>query len=200
MKKISLRKISSLILLFSGFLMTFTGVLIYAVPYSRNADWIGWSFLGIKRGYFSDLHITISFLFTLFALVHFIYNFSSIKLYFKNSMRIIFLTSRNVVIAFFITFLVSLGTYFKTTPFKEIIDLGGTLKNSWVESEQTPPIANITTTPIYKILSQLNLDPQRVEEIFKNSTIHYEDFNQTLEDVAIRNNVSPREIYLLIKK
>lgn len=198
MEKVSLRKLSSLVLLFAGIILAFSGIILYITPAGRISYWNDWSLLGLSKTEFTSIHITTSYLFLLFALIHIIYNWSAICNYMKNKISRKYLVSANTLIALSITLVFAAGTYLNIVPFRSIIDIGDHFKGKWMGKNAEPPYGHAELSSIRILSERTKIDLAKVEENFRSNEIKYSSPDETLLNIARQNKLSPRALYIIM--
>ncbi|MBF0207565.1 MAG: DUF4405 domain-containing protein [Oligoflexia bacterium] len=200
MEKIDLRKLSSLILFFSGAVLTFSGVVLYITPAGRITYWNDWILLGLSKTDYISLHTTISYLFLAFAIIHIIYNWGIIYSYLKNKKFKKLLVSTNAMLAIFITATFTFGTYLKVVPFQTIINVGEIFKSKWLGEYAEPPYGHAELSSIKVLAERTNLELTKVEFNLHSKGIKYSSLDESLLDIARKNYISPRELYSIMSK
>ena len=59
----SLRKLTSLTITFSFFIMSYTGIILFIAPKGRVANWTNWELFGLDKTEYTNLHVTFMVLF-----------------------------------------------------------------------------------------------------------------------------------------
>jgi len=70
------RAFVSLLSLVSFILLGLTGIILYIQPHGRVAYWTKWSFLGLEKDQWGNIHIFSGLLFLMAGGFHFYYNLS----------------------------------------------------------------------------------------------------------------------------
>ena len=99
----NIRRIVSLLLIFSFILLLITGIVLYIVPAGRIAFWADWRFIGLTKEQWGDIHIISGILGLLVGFIHIIFNWKSIVLYLKNRKKEVRIFNLNFNIAMIIT-------------------------------------------------------------------------------------------------
>lgn len=118
----TLRKITSLNMVFSFILLVLTSVVLYVVPEGRIAYWSDWDWLGLSKSQWGDLHIVFGTLFLIAGLIHLYLNWKPIVNYMRNRAREFRMFTPDFNVALVITVVVGLGTYFAVLPFQWLLD------------------------------------------------------------------------------
>jgi len=184
------RKWIDLLLFYSTVIIIISGIVLYIMPHGRVAYFTGWSFLGLDKDNWGDLHVIFGLFMAIVIIWHIVLNWKTMKKY---------LFQKESLIALAITAIISLGAIFSIQPFKSIIDLEENIKNSWEEAKVDIPMAHAELLSISELSQKLNIPLKQATTNLKNAKIKF-DINQTLKTIAKNNNTTPNKIYEIIKK
>ena len=79
----TLRKITSLTLMWSSAWCLLTSAVLYIVPAGRVAYWSQWKLWGLTKTQWGDIHITTGVLLIIAGLLHIYFNWKAIMTYLK---------------------------------------------------------------------------------------------------------------------
>ena len=190
------RKIVSLTLLFSMIFLILTSIVLYIVPHGRVAYWSNWTFWGIDKTEWTNFHINIGMLFVILIFIHTYYNWRAIKSYLKKSGKVSFLTKESIV-SIFLVILVILGTFFHIPPFGTFLDLGEKIKDSATEKYGEPPYGHAELSTLKEFSKKTKNELAVCLEKLHNAGVTCTQ-NQTLKEIAEKNNKSPKDLYRII--
>ena len=195
---INLRKITSLVLFFVGLLVAFTGVVLFVIPAGRVAYWNNWLLWGMSKTEYVELHTNLSFIFLFFGVIHIVYNWKVLLSYLKavKFKKVSF--PIELSLALLVTIIVTLGTYSKVFPFKNMIELGESLKVSLWGKGLEPPYGHAELSSLKVLIERMKLDPLLVEANFKKRSVQYKSPDEKFVAIAAENNLSPSELYTLM--
>lgn len=134
-EKVHIYKIVSLTLAFSFTVLAFTGLVLFFAPEGRIALLSDWSFLGIDKEAYIELHIVTMTLFLTVALWHIYNNFGALTCYLKNSARRFSWIKKELWISLGIVLVFVAGTLWHLYPFQAIIDANHAIKSSWEHTQ-----------------------------------------------------------------
>ena len=81
------------------------------------------------------------------------------------------------------------------------MDFGEYLTESWGNTETEPPVPHAELFTLAELTVQLGSTTiEKIESKLKASKIEYTDVNQTLEDIAKINHITPNQLYEIITK
>lgn len=195
----NLKKITSLTMLLSMIVMTYTGIMLFIAPPGRIANWANWDILGLTKEQYGALHSTMMLLFIVATLLHVYYNWKPMTNYMKNSAKQMIVFTKDMIIAFVVTLLFVIGTLSETAPFSSFMMFGEDVKESWEKEYGTAPYSHAELSSLKSFCKKLGYDLQKSEEILKSNGITYE-LTQSLSQIAKDNSLSPQFIYNLLKK
>jgi hypothetical protein len=135
----NLKKITSLVMLLSTLMLTYTGIILFIAPHGKIAYWANWEFLGLTKGEYTSLHNTFFVLFLLAFILHVYYNFKSIKNYLSNEAKKLVVATKEMIIATILTMVFIVGTLMTVPPFTTFLSLGEDAKEYWTEVYGEPP-------------------------------------------------------------
>lgn len=195
----NLKKITSLTMLFSMIIMSYTGVMLFIAPAGRVANWSNWQILYLTKSQYGQIHSTFMVLFIIGFFIHLFYNWKLITNYMKNSARQLVFFTKDTLAALAFTSLFLLGTLYFIAPFSTFIDFGEEVKESWEKDLGTAPYSHAELSSLKSFSKKLGFDLQEVKTILKKNRVIYKE-EQSLAQIAVSNSMSPREVYELLKK
>lgn len=193
-----LRKYVSLFLLYSLLLMALTGTVLFTMPHGRVAYWTGWRFLGLDKDQWDNLHIIFGFLMVFFGIWHVALNWRSIVNYLKGKAGLF--TSKEFLVTTFIVFLVGTGTLLNVSPFKNFIDFGEKIRNSWPKPKIMPPAPHAELFPLKRVAQLLGITPQQALNILKSKGLKVSSTDEALKEIAARNGTTPARVYEILSE
>jgi hypothetical protein len=199
MKKQTLRKIVSLIGLWSFIFVSWTGLTLYFVPQGRIAYWVFWEFAGLTKTQYSEIHQTFSLLFLIVMILHIWLNWKAIMLYLKNKAKKFVFFTKEMLIATIISIWFLLGTLYGWPPFSNFLNALNNFKDSYEDVYEAPPFGHAELLSLQNFCMKMNLDLNQSLKILKNSGIKKLDPKKSLKTIAEENNTTPHNIYSLIK-
>ncbi|WP_198014808.1 DUF4405 domain-containing protein [Hippea sp. KM1] len=185
-----MRKWIDLFLFYATVIIVVSGVVLYIMPHGRVAYFTGWRFLGIDKDGWTNLHVIFGILMVIVAVWHIIVNFKPLKHY---------LTKKESIYAALITIIISAGTVAGVQPFKSVSDLEEYIKNSWEVSKTEIPIAHGELLTLKKFCLELDIPLNEAIKKLKEKGIQFKQ-DETLKEIAAKNNTTPDKIYEIIKK
>jgi chorismate mutase len=174
-----------------------SSAVLYFFPDRRVTSWSGWTFLGLDKQQWDNLHINLGIFFIVMIIWHIYYNWKPIKNYLKVKKRWkIFTKEFNYALLWSLLFVI--GTITMTPPFSILVNIGNGIKAKNFLNDANPPFgyAEYTTLRDFCIISNINLDSAISKLKAKN--IKFSD-KESLKVISQNNSLSPKEIYNIIK-
>lgn len=194
-----LRKIASMTMLISGFVLIVNSIVLYVVPEGRVAHWANWLFMGLTKEEWSNQHLTVGVLFLIAGLLHVYYNWKAVISYLKNKMRKMSIFTPAFLIAFILTGVVVMGTYLHVPPMSSLVNIGNSLKQAGARKYGTPPYGRAELSSLEAFARKEQLDLEKSIALLEAADIRFENIEQNLEAIATSNRVSPQHLYEIIK-
>lgn len=194
-----IRTIVSMTLLVSFVLLVLTSIVLYIVPHGRVAYWSDWHLWGLKKDQWGDLHINLGFLFLFTGILHIYYNWRPLQAAMKNRARKVTLFTPGFSIALIVTLLVCMGTLLDVPPMSTVLKLGETFKEKAADTYGEPPYGHAELSSLKLFARRLDLDLDKAEQLLKENSIHFTGSQQTILAIAKENNLTPKQVYEIIK-
>jgi hypothetical protein len=160
------------------------------MPHGRVAYFTGWKFLGIDKDGWDNLHVIFGFLMVIVAVWHILVNWKPLKKY---------LLQKESFIALGIVAIIFFGTIKNFYPFKLVSDLEENIKNSWEVSKAQIPIAHGELLSLKEFCKKTDIPLNVAVEKLKKANIKF-SLEETLKEIAAKNNTTPYKIYEIIKQ
>ena len=200
--KFSWRAFISFALTYIMVILLLSGIMLYVSPPGRYAHWVNWTLWGFSKEGWQGIHIIFSLGFILLSILHLLWiNWKTFVSYLKSKSSSGFNKKRELITSTLLIFVLFFGTIYGMPPFKNILDLGEYLTDSWEQIEEEPPIPHAELLTLTELAEQLNLSS--VDKITRKLTLHELKFSnneQTLQELAKINETTPLEIYNIISK
>ncbi len=193
-----LKKITSLVMLWSMIMMTYTGIILYIAPHGRVANWTNWELFGWDKHQFAQIHTTFMALLIITTLLHIYYNFKPMVSYMKNKMKKFVFFTKEMIVALGITLVFLTGTLFEMPPFSTFVAFGDSIKDSWAEKSDEPPYGHAEESTLKDFSQKTGYELQRVLKALHEHNITAKD-SQTLEEIADREQKTAGYIFDLIR-
>jgi hypothetical protein len=124
------RILVSLLTAFSFVAMSLSGIAAFIVPQGKVAYWTNWTFLGLSKTEWGNIHITTSVLFLIAGLWHTWYNWTTLMQYLRTMPGRMTVSTRDLIVAFLVTLFFTVGAVTKTPPLNYILSF-----NNWINTD-----------------------------------------------------------------
>ncbi len=188
----------SLTAMLSFIVLAVSSGVLYFIPDRKVTSWTNWSFLGLDKQQWDNLHINIGILFLVMIFWHIYYNWKPIKNYLKKKKELkIFTKEFNV--ALIVTALFTVGTITMTLPFSFLVNIGNGIKAKNALSVGNPPFgyAEYATLEDFCLITSIDID--KAKERLKRKGIVVNSLKDTLKVISAKNNITPKDIFAIIK-
>ena len=91
-----------------------------------------------------------------------------------------------------------MGTLGDIPPFSTIMDIGESIKESWVNDVEEAPIPHFELKTLEEVIKQLGESPEDVLAELEKQGIKIDNTQNTLKSIAEENSLSPMELYRII--
>jgi hypothetical protein len=192
------RKLTSLTLAVSLVLTVWTSIVLYIMPHGRVAYWSDWKMWGLDKPQWSALHINLGLLFIISGALHCWYNWKAITTYMKKA-RNSRLFSHEALAAMAIALLFTVGTYLELPPWNTVITLEERIKAMGAEKYGEPPYGHAELSSLKMFCKKTGININVAVENIKKRKLHFTGPNQTVAQIAATNNMTPKELYKIIR-
>lgn len=200
-KKFSFRKLVSVINALSFFFMVISGIVLFFAPQGRIAYWIEWKFFYFTKDDWINIHTASWFLFLIASLFHIYFNFKPLKNYVISKLKSITFISKETILAFIILFIFLFTGIIRLPPANWLISLNEKIKDWYVKKpDYDPPFGHAEEVSLKTIAKRMGLNLKLAIEELKNRGIVFENENEKIKDIAMKNKKKPKDIYSIISK
>jgi len=179
--------------------MTFTGIVLFVVPEGRVAYWADLHIIGLTKDQWGDLHTTLSALFIIAGLLHTYLNWEAIVHYFKTRTKKLIVFTPSFIVSTLIFLVFIFGTYYKVSPFNDLLILSDKVKESWRDKVGTPPYPHAELSKLRDLVKKEGLDIDIVSKILRENNIKFDSIDDKFLDISRRNGMSPSSLYEIIE-
>ncbi len=199
-RSMHLRGFISLLTALSFLIMTVSGIILFITPQGRIAYWLDWSFWGLSKTQWGDMHITTSLLFALAGLWHTWLNWRALVSYFQDKVKKTMALKIELIAAAVITIFCTVGGIYKTPPLSYILELNDLIKGTWVKTpEDEPVISHAELMTLKNFLKKVDIELEPALDLLQKNGIKVSNPEQKLLDISRNNGKSPAAIYKILK-
>jgi hypothetical protein len=195
------RILISLVTALSFVAMSLSGIAAFIVPQGKVAFWTNWTFLGLSKTQWGNIHITTSVLFLIAGIWHTCYNWTPLTQYLKGIPGRMTASWRDLAIATLVTVFFTVGAVTKTPPLNYILNFNNWIKESWIRTPaDDPPFGHAELLSLKGFCKKMYIDTTEALHELRQAGITVSDENLTVEQIARANRMTPATLYQVIKK
>ena len=199
--KQSSRSLIAFIVTWAFVILTITGLVLYVVPQGRVAYWTHWSLLGLGKEQWGDVHMMFGGIFIIAGIIHLYFNWKPFKKFLADRVKGQLQLKQEFVIAMTFSVVIVVMSIFHIPPVSWVFDLNQTLKDSWVTSpELEPPFGHAEEVSLAGISRRMGLDLEQGVRALKREGFSFNGPQDSLEKIALANNVTPMDVYAVIRR
>jgi hypothetical protein len=196
---LNLRGLTSLVAAAGFIVLVVSGMVAYVVPHGRIAYWTDWTFLGMTKTNWVDVHVLAGLLFVLAGLFHICFNWKLLAAYVVgNTQKGRGLKTEGIITVALLALFVVSGIY-RIPPLSYFMDLSESLKGSWVSREYEPPFGRAELLGLNSFCKKMEIPLEQAVAALAANGIAAPDMNESLQDMAKRARVAPLKLYTMIK-
>jgi hypothetical protein len=184
----------------AGFLvMALTGIVLYFQPEGRIAFWTHWTFLGLTKTQWGNVHIISSVLFIVAGAFHVYFNWKPLTNYILDKVRGGLKLKNELAVVSIASVIIVAGSIAEWPPFNYILDFSEYLKDAWVTKEEyEPPFGHAELMSMRSLARIKRIDLEKARQALGEKGYSVGSADDSLEKIAGRNNVSPMDIYQIM--
>ena len=174
-----------------------SGVL-YFIPNRKVTAWTEWSFLGLDKQQWDNLHINLGIFFLVMMVWHIYFNWKPLTNYLKVKKELkIFTKEFNFALLWVSIF--TLGTITMTIPLNILVNLGNGVKAINSLEDGNPPFGYAEESSFRDFTILMNISEKCAIEYLKEKNIRVESDVLSLKVIAQQNDTSPKAIFAIIR-
>ena len=174
-----------------------SGVL-YFIPDRGVTGWTAWTFLGLDKQQWDNMHINLGILFLVFIIWHIYFNWKPIKAYLKVKKQWkVFTKEFNVTLV--VTVLFAAGTITMTLPFSFLVNIGNGIKAVNSLDDGNPPFGYAEYATLEDFCLLTHIDKEQALKRLEKKGILLNSSRETLKQIAAANNTSPKALFWIIR-
>jgi hypothetical protein len=195
------RAFTTLSSLVSFILLCLTGIILYIEPHGRVAYWTKWSFLGLEKDQWGNIHILSGLLLLVAGCFHVYYNWKPLVKYLSGKIETALRYKRELVISGSIFLWIVVSGIWSLPPLTYVTDLAEIIKDSWVSSpELEPPFGHAERVSLQTFCKKQHIPlDQAITELTK-AGFELKNPDNTLAEIGDSEGTSGMGVYEVIKK
>ena len=194
------RGLTSLIVITSFLIMTITGIVLYFAPHGRVAFWVIWHFAWLTKTDWANIHIVSSIVFAIAGSFHIYFNWKPLINYFAGKLESTLQYRKELAASILLSVFIIVGSIHTLPPFNYVIDFGEYLKGIWVESiDYEPPYGHAEESSLKILAKKMDIDLEGAGRELKVRGIDFHSVKDKVKDIAIKNNITPMDVFIFMK-
>jgi len=179
--------------------MALSGIVAYVVPHGRIAYWTDWSFLGLTKTDWGNVHIMASLLFLTAGAFHIYLNWRPLTSYIAGKKQEGLPQKKELAITSAVLVFFVLSAIHRIPPLSYFADLSESAKGSWVSREYEPPFGRAELLGLNSFCKKMDIPLDQAITELAAKGINAPDVSESLQDIGKRLKISPLQIYMVIK-
>ncbi|MCX8159861.1 MAG: DUF4405 domain-containing protein [Candidatus Saccharicenans sp.] len=189
----------SFLTVFSFLLLAFSGFILYIRPEGSLARWVGWRAMGLDKSGWETVHIVFCALFVLAGVIHLVLNFKAIIIYLSSGIDRKRKNLVEMLAAAGLVVLVLLVAVWRLPPGSWLMEGRSNFKNHPRALRIQAPAPDFEKQSLRRVCEHLGQAPDRVLRELQRRGLKGISPESSLEDAARANQMTPQQLYLLIR-
>ena len=195
------RAFNSLCSLVGFILLLFTAIMLYIEPHGRVAYWTKWSFLGLEKDQWGNIHLFSGLLFLVAGGFHLYYNWKPLIGYLSGKIKTKLRYQRELMISSLIFLWIIASGIWYLPPLVCVADLSEAIKNAWVTSaELVPPFGHAERVSLKTFCKKQGIPLDQAMAELREAGFKVNNPDKTLGDIADSKAISGMGVYAVIQK
>ncbi len=190
------RRMTSLCLLVSGFLLLITSLVLYIEPHGRVAYWSNWSLLGLSKQQWDAMHINVGLLFLVSGVVHSVLNWRFIVDYSVRSVR------RGSALplgaALVLTAYVAAASVVNIFPANLVMDFNKYVKSWQSDRLGEPPFGHAELVPLGQLARFSGVPVENAIRALREAGVKGVTRSKNLKSLALENRTTPQRLFEIL--
>ncbi len=196
--KFQFRGFLSLLLAASFVILGVSGVILYAAPRGRVANWTGWTALGLDKREWQSLHIHLALLVLIASVLHLIWNWPIFWRYIKKQGSFALNLKMELFLALLLAIGAAVGAVRGFAPFDVLMTWNDRIKDYWDRWAASAPSPHAEELALGQYAANLGLTADDVLEALREAGIAVADPGATVGQVAEANGLTPAEVHAAV--
>jgi len=189
----------SFLTIFSFLLLAFSGFILYVRPEGSLARWVGWKAIGLDKSGWETVHIVFCALFVAAGVIHLILNFRAIIIYLTTGIDRNRKNLVEMLVAVFLVMALFLVAIFQLPPASWLMEGRSQFKTHPRALRIAIPGPDFEKQSLRRVAEHFGQSPDRVLRELQMRGLTGVSLDTSLEDAARKNQMTPQELYLLIR-
>jgi len=189
------------LLTMSSFLISLvSGIILYFAPQGKIANWTDWTIWGLDKHTWGALHINSSLILFVIIGFHIYYNWKVLLGYLRKKARETSKLKLELLVTLLISLFIIFASIYDTEPFATVIRWNNDIKTYWARTaEDQPPVPHAESWSVTEFCKNLHIPKESFKQKLNQQGWQFKDYNESIESLAKRNNISPADIFKVLK-
>lgn len=193
--KFRFRALTSVLITSAFLVLLVSGIILFAAPPGRVANWTNWALLGLRKSEWAGLHITFSALFLLAAILHLVFNWRPLVGYFRLRLGEAAGLRWEWAVALVLAIAVYAGTRANVAPFSSLIAYSESWRESWETPRQRAPIPHAELLTLQELADKAVVNMTIVSNRLDARGIKGFATNTVVRDLASQSGISAQQLF-----
>ena len=193
--KFRVRALTSVLITSAFVVLLVSGIILFAAPPGRVANWTNWALLGLRKSEWAGLHITFSALFLLATILHLVFNWRPLVSYFRLRLGEATELRWEWAAALVLAIAVYAGTRANVPPFSSLIAYSESWRESWETPRQRAPIPHAELLTLQELADKAVVNMTSVSNRLNARGITGFATNTVVRDLASQSGISAQQLY-----
>jgi hypothetical protein len=180
-------------------LLAASGIVLYAAPPGRVANWSRWTLGALDRHGWQAVHTVFALLFVLAGAFHLWFNWRTFWFYLRSKLAEGLLARRELALASVAVVAVAGLTLADLPPFGSIVDLGDRVKESWSTGGGEPPVPHAELLTLERLAATTQIPLDRVLANLDAAGVKGAGPGVTVAALASANGLTPQGVWVKLK-
>lgn len=162
------------------------------------ARWIDWSLLGLSKNEWEGVHTFFSITIVIFSVIHLFLNGKMLLSYVSGKWKVGLNHKMELFAAVGLMLAVLILPVFQISPAREFMDLRNNIKHGDYSVSTVPPEPDFEKKPFSYVVRSVNMPVDLVLARLRSLGLTISDDQESLQDIARKNNSTPQAVYLQI--
>lgn len=194
------RGLISLGVTLSFLVMALSGIVLYVAPRGRDANWSGWTCLGLWREQWVALHIVVSTLFILLGLVHVYLNWPALWGYLHSRLRPGLNLWKDLLIALVVVGGLSAAAVVELSPARQLVQGTEDIKDYWGRTLPRAPLPHAELLTPDDIEQRTGVSSEALADTLRGKGYNVTGTNVSLLGLAQANNTTPAAMFDVLRR
>lgn len=193
------RGLTSFVVTLSFLAMILSGAVLYAAPRGRDANWSGWTCLGLWREQWVAMHIVVSALLVLFGMVHLAFNWRPLWSYLHSRLKPGIHLWKELTVAVLLVGGLSAAAITGLPPARQLVSGSDQIKDSWSRTLPHGPIPHAELLTLKDIQQRTGVSAEILEQALRDEGFRIGAPHDSLFHLSELNDTTPAAVFEVLR-